>query len=179
MNIAKKARQSSNLNQFAGEVLKKSPSKFDLYSQSDKYQKELENLVPIFTEMYKKFNKEELIYQLANSELEIKFHKNISSQGGKAKHEKYQKYFEIVQKVYADLLGKKETFEEIIPLKELNKALDKEYPNIHWCNNRVEGLKTKEKDVDGKPVVKLAQIYRTISRDHRLFLIVESASIHT
>lgn len=85
----------------------------------------------------------------------------------------------MVSDVYASLLNEKETFEEIISLKELNKALDKRYPNIHWCNNRIDELKTKEKLVDEKPVVRLAQIYRTISKDHRLYLLSESASIHT
>ena len=159
------------------EAFRKPPSKFILYSQSKEGQSELKALVNSLNKTYKNKTKEEIIEILASTRLETQFRKKSTSMGGKSKHAPYQKHYQMVREVYSELLSKKETFDEIISIKSLHKALDEKYSNIHWNNNKIET--TKEKTYNSKPVVNIAQMHRCIATEHKLFLISESASIDT
>ena len=174
-----KARKVNNLNlkQKMEEAFRKPPSKFFLYSQSEEGQSELKELVNSLSKTYKNKTKEEIIEILASTRLETQFRKKSTSMGGKSKHAPYQKHYQMVRGVYSELLSKKETFDEIISIKSLHKALDEKYPNIHWNNNKIET--TKEKIRDGKVVVNISQMHRAIASEHKFFLISESASINT
>jgi hypothetical protein len=165
-----------NLKQKMEEAFRKPPSKFFLYSQSKEGQIELKGLIDSLNKTYKNKNKEALIEILANTKLETFFRKKSTSIGAKTKHAPYQKYYQMVREVYSEVLSKKNNFEEIISIKNLHKALDEKYPNIYWKNNKIEI--TKEKIRDGKLVVNISQMHRTIASEHKFFLISESASIN-
>ncbi len=175
MQTKNKIIRATDLRKFIEEALKKPPSKFDLFRQSEEGLKRFKNINDFLSKVYKTATKEELLFYLTNARLEISYKKELPKMGAKGKQQAYQKYLEMARTVYVDLLKIKSDYDKKISLKELAKALNSIYPNIYWRDNRVESKPEKSK---GK-VINLVQIHKELTRDHKYRLKMLSASKRT
>ena len=71
MQTKNKIIRATDLRKFIEEALKKPPSKFDLFRQSEEGLKRFKNINDFLSKVYKTATKEELLFYLTNARLEI------------------------------------------------------------------------------------------------------------
>lgn len=175
MQTKNKIMRATDLRKFIEEALRKPPSKFDLYRQSDEGIKRFNLIEKILLNVHSSATKEDLLFYLTNASLEISYLKELPKLGAKGKKQVYQKYLEMARVVYVDLLKAKSDYYKKITLKELGKALNNIHPNIYWRDNRLESKPENSK----RKVINLVQIHKELTRDHKYKLKMLSASKRT